>query len=88
MDRKDLNKVVSEKLKLIRVESHYTQGQMADLIGISKKTLIQVEKERSLLSWTSTVAVCSLFDHCSTLRSALQGSPYETVKNITFNESR
>ncbi|WP_082233959.1 helix-turn-helix transcriptional regulator [Halobacillus massiliensis] len=84
MDRMELNKVVSEKLKLIRIEFFCTQAQMADLIGISKKTLIQVEKGRIFLTWTATIAVCCLFNDSTILRTAVNGSPFEIVRNISF----
>lgn len=37
MNREQLITLVSEKLKLIRTEKAFTQDQMSDLLGLSKK---------------------------------------------------
>jgi DNA-binding XRE family transcriptional regulator len=35
----------------VRIEAGYTQDTMAQTIGLSKKTLVQIEKERVLPNW-------------------------------------
>lgn len=37
MKREEMITIVSQKMKLIRTEYNYTQEQMADILGISKK---------------------------------------------------
>lgn len=39
MNREEIIQIVSEKIKLVRTENSYTQDQMADIVGISKKHL-------------------------------------------------
>ena len=46
MTRLEFINKVDGKVRLIRTEKGYTQDKMAEILGISKKTLIQVEKER------------------------------------------
>lgn len=44
MNREQLITLVSEKLKLIRTEKAFTQDQMSDLLGLSKKHLFKLKK--------------------------------------------
>ena len=61
MNQEKIIKKLSDKMKLVRVENNYTQDRMATILGISKKTLIQIEKRRTDASWTTIVALCALF---------------------------
>ncbi|MEK4229985.1 helix-turn-helix transcriptional regulator [Solibacillus sp. FSL H8-0538] len=80
MDRDFAIDIVSEKLKLIRTENDYTQDKMAEVIGISKKTLVQIEKGRISAGWTTSVAVCALFRESSILQNAFGGDPLEVIE--------
>lgn len=61
MDRNEFIKKTDEKLKLVRSEYDYTLDKMAEILGISRKTLIQIEKERASLEWTGAVTLCTIF---------------------------
>lgn len=74
--------MVSEKIKLIRVESEYTQEKMADILGISKKQLVQIEKGRLLAGWTVVVAVAALFQRSGVLQSVLGSEPLELMETL------
>ncbi|MCP3761538.1 helix-turn-helix domain-containing protein [Domibacillus sp. A3M-37] len=80
MKKDNVIDVVSSKFKLIRTERGYTQDKMAEVIGLSKKTLVQIEKERILAGWTTTAAVCALFRDSDILQSALGGDPVEIAE--------
>ncbi|WP_332646823.1 helix-turn-helix transcriptional regulator [Lysinibacillus sp. 54212] len=80
MDREHVTDIVTEKLKLIRTESNYTQDKMADILGISKKTLVQIEKGRISAGWTTTVAICALFRESSILQNAFGGDPMDVIE--------
>ena len=80
MDREMITQIVSESLKLIRTENDYTQDKMAEILGISKKTLVQIEKGRILANWTMTIAVCALFHHSKTLQNQIGGDPMEVIE--------
>ncbi|AVK84372.1 transcriptional regulator [Lysinibacillus sp. B2A1] len=85
MNREQLITLISEKLKLIRTEKNLTQDQMSDLLGLSKKTLVQIEKGRIHTGWTTTVAVCTLCRESSILQHELGGDPLEVVDLIANN---
>ena len=80
MDRAFITQIVSENLKLIRLENNYTQDKMAEILGISKKTLVQIEKGRILANWTTTIAICALFHHSKTLQYQVGGDPMEVTE--------
>ena len=80
MDRDFLIHITSESLKLVRVENDYTQDKMAELLGISKKTLVQIEKGRTLANWTTTIAICALFRDSPTLQNHIGGDPMEVIE--------
>lgn len=48
---------------------------MAHELGISKKTLVGIEKGRSSLGWTGSAALCLLFGDSKTLRRGLACDP-------------
>ncbi|MCI5574518.1 MAG: hypothetical protein MR379_02960 [Clostridiales bacterium] len=55
---------------------------MAHELGISKKTLIGIEKGRSSLGWTGSAALCLLFGDSPTLRRELSGDPLRTAAEL------
>ncbi len=84
MTRVEFIKIVSEKLKLIRSESNYTQDKMAEILGISKKTLVQVEKGRSSLGWAGAVTLCSIFKNSEVLELTFGGDPQDIILSLAF----
>lgn len=79
LTKEDFVKIISSKLKVIRAELDFSQDKMADVLGLSKKTLVQIEKGRILASWPVCVAVCSLFRDSEIIQAALGGDPMEVV---------
>lgn len=71
-------------MRLIRNEYNLNQDKMADLIGLSKKTLVQIEKARVVASWTVVLAVCTLFHESDVLRMTVGDDPVDTVLAIAF----
>ncbi|MCY6485738.1 transcriptional regulator [Clostridium aestuarii] len=86
MTREEFIKKVDSKIKLIRNEKAYTQDKMAQIIGISKKTLIQIEKERGSLGWTAAVAVCSIFKDSEILQMTLGGDAQDIILSLAFDK--
>jgi DNA-binding XRE family transcriptional regulator len=80
MNREEIIQIVSEKIKLVRTENGYTQDQMAELVGISKKTLVQIEKQRITCGWNVAVTVCALFRDSSILQNVMGGDPLEVIE--------
>lgn len=85
MTKEDLITIVSKKLKLIRVESDYTQLRMAEVLGLSKKTLVQIEKERVEANWTTVIAICALFRNSEVLQSSLSSEPLEIIETVAHH---
>ncbi|MFT4412974.1 helix-turn-helix transcriptional regulator [Fredinandcohnia humi] len=85
MDKEHVTHLLSEKMKLIRIEKGYTQDKMAEILGISKKTLVQVEKGRIQASWTVVVAVCALFRDSEILQATLGEDPIDVIEIIGRN---
>ncbi|WP_078552851.1 helix-turn-helix transcriptional regulator [Bacillus alkalicellulosilyticus] len=86
MDKEAITKIVTEKIRLVRTEKEYTQDKMAEVLGISKKTLVQIEKGRTEANWTTVIAVCALFRDSDTLRNSFGGNPLEVVE-LSSHES-
>lgn len=85
MDRETLIHIVSEKMKLVRTEAGFTQDHMAEVLGISKKTLIQIEKGRLVAGWTVVVAFCALFRDSEILQAILGSEPLEILSIVAFD---
>lgn len=86
MTRNDFIRLMDEQLKLIRSEYGLTQDKMSILLGISKKTLVEIEKERSSLGWTGSVALASIFSNSSILTNALGGNVEDIIVAIAFTD--
>ncbi len=82
MDRDFVIQLMSGKAKLVRVEKDYTQDKMAEILGLSKKTLVQIEKGRTLIGWTEAVALCALFRDSEVIQSVLGDEPLEVLETI------
>ena len=84
MDRAAFIKEMDLHLKLVRTEYGYTQEMMASILGLSKKTLVEIEKGRSSLGWMGAVAFSSLFSDSRILNSLLGGEAGDMVKALAF----
>jgi len=82
MKKTDFIRTVSKHIKPIRVEQQLSQEEMAEILGISKKTLIQIEKERTVANWGTVVTLCALFNGSEILLNEIGDDPVEFVKLI------
>ncbi len=85
MDQQELIETVSLKIRLIRLEKELSQEEMSKILGISKKTLIQIEKGRVAASWNVVVTCVALFEQSEILQNGLGDESLEVVRLITFN---
>lgn len=85
MNRERVITLISEKMRLIRLEKRYSQDKMANIIGISKKTLVQIEKGRTEAGWTTVIAICALFEESEILQSVLGDAPLEVIETIAHD---
>ena len=84
MNRNEFIINVNKKLKLVRTEYGYNQEKMADALGISKKTLVEIEKGRSSLGWTGAVALCTIFQRSEILEATFGGETTDIVLALAF----
>ncbi|QSS98505.1 helix-turn-helix domain-containing protein [Pontibacillus sp. ALD_SL1] len=82
MDQHSLVEQLSPKVKLVRVERGYTQERMSLILGVSKKTLVQIEKGRIQASWTTLVAMVALFRDSEVIQNTLGEDPLEVLETI------
>lgn len=87
MTREEFIEKVTSKLKLIRNEKNYTQDRMAEILGMSKKTLVQIEKGRGTLGWSGSVVVCSLFKDSEILQMTLGEDLGDIMISLAFGRS-
>ena len=85
MDRQSFTDLIQTKFKMVRIEAGYTQDTMAQTIGLSKKTLVQIEKERVLPNWTTCVSICALFRDSDVSNNTFGCDPLEIVQTISRN---
>lgn len=87
LDREEFISVCNSKLKLVRTEFSFSQEKMALMMGVSKKTLVEIEKGRSSLGWAGSVVLCSVFSASRVLCDTFSVSPLEIIHNIAFEDS-
>ena len=84
LTKEELIEKINSKLKLIRNERNFTQDRMAEILGMSKKTLIQIEKGRGSLGWSGSVVVCSLFKDSEILKMTIGEDISDIISSIAF----
>ena len=52
---------MSENLKVLRNKLGLTQGELAQRIGISRQTLVNIENKNRTMSWNTFVALLTVF---------------------------
>jgi DNA-binding XRE family transcriptional regulator len=57
---------------------------MAVALGISKKTLVEIEKARKSLGWTTAVAFCTIFSDSEILADVFGGKPFDIIVALAF----
>ena len=82
--KEQLIEIVSSKMRLLRSEYNFSQEKMAEILGLSKKTLVQIEKERTMASWTVVMAVCGLFRESEIIKMTIGEDALEIIEAITF----
>ncbi|MBR7148032.1 MAG: helix-turn-helix domain-containing protein [Firmicutes bacterium] len=86
MTRNEFISEMNHQLKLVRTEYGFTQDVMAKTLGISKKTLVEIEKGRASLGWTGAVALCTIFRASQVLAGALGGEATDMILALAFEE--
>lgn len=84
MDKNEFIVKCNEKLKLIRTEYNFSQEKTAQILGLSKKTIIEIEKGRSSLGWSGGVTLCTLFRNSEILAAIFGGDPTDIIMALAF----
>ena len=87
MTKNDFVELCNRQLKLIRAECSFNQEKMALILGISKKTLVEIEKGRSSLGWTGSVALCAIFANSKIVIDTFGGAPNDVILSLAFDGS-
>ena len=88
MTREEFVAELDRQVKLVRTEYGFNQEVMARVLGISKKTLVEIEKGRSSLGWTGAVALCAIFSGSQMLSGLLGGEAGDMVRALAFQDLR
>ena len=86
MTRESFIAEMDRQVKLVRTEYGFTQEIMARVLGISKKTLVEIEKGRSSLGWMGAVAFSSIFSASQVLSGALGGEAEDMILALAFED--
>ena len=87
MDRKEFVQRISRNCRLIRTEYGYSQEQMSLAIGVSKKSLVETEKGRRLLSWNEAVTLATVFAGSNLLQNEFGGELSDMIRAIAFDHT-
>lgn len=87
MDRKQFIEQCNALLKPVRAEHAVSQEKMAVILGISKKTLVEIEKRRSSLGWTGSVALCAIFRDSRVVSDVFGNPADEIIHTLAFEGS-
>lgn len=87
MTKKEFAAQMDAVLKAVRREYGFTQEKMAAVLGISKKTLVEIEKERSSLGWTGAAAFAAIFSESSILQEKYGGELTDLVEALAFEDA-
>ena len=88
MTREEFVAELDRQVKLVRTEYGFNQEVMARVLGISKKTMVEIEKGRSSLGWTGAVALCAIFSGSQVLSGLLGGEAGDMVRALAFQDLR
>ena len=88
MTKKEFTAQMDGVLKSVRKEYGFTQEKMAAVMGISKKTLVEIEKGRSSLGWTGSAAFAAIFGESAILQEAYGGELSDLVEALAFEDAQ
>ena len=86
MKRDEFIREMDYAIKLVRTEYGFTQEAMAKTLGLSKKTLVEIEKGRSSLGWMGAAAFASIFSGSQVLSGLLGGEADDLILALAFED--
>ena len=86
MDKESFVKMADQRLRLVRTEFGLTQEKAAKVLGISKKTLVEIEKGRRSLGWEGAVCFGSIFSESEILKNDFGGELSDLILSLAFSD--
>ena len=87
MKKEELINVLSNDCRLVRAEFGFSQDQMAQILGMSKKTLVETEKGRRKLSWPECIALAVIFSRSQILGNEFGGELSDMIRAVSFDDT-
>ncbi|MBQ1390027.1 MAG: transcriptional regulator [Clostridia bacterium] len=88
MTRNEFIQICNQSVKSVRGEFSFSQEKMSNALGISKKTLVEIEKGRSSLGWSGSVTLCSVFGESRIICAAFGSDVVDTIRKIAFENAQ
>lgn len=88
MNKTQFIQLMNRNLKQVRLEYGLSQDKMAIMLGLSKKTLIEIEKGRSSLGWMGSVVLASIFSNSSILVHLIGENVEDMIFAIAFQDTK
>ncbi|HAE15473.1 MAG: hypothetical protein IKF00_06110 [Solobacterium sp.] len=86
MEKEELITMLSNDCRLVRTEFGFSQDQMAKILGMSKKTLVETEKGRRTLSWPECIALAVIFAGSQVLSNEFGGELSDMIRAVSFDD--
>lgn len=80
---------LKEELAVLRVKAGISQGELSNIIGVSRQTYSAIENGRKKMMWPTYLTLIYFFDSMSTTRDMLRSLPaYPRELLNRFNEGK
>ena len=86
MTKYDFCNSVQTILEALRKEVAMTLEEMAMTIGLSKKTLIQIEKKRTPLKWAEAVTTVIIFEDNELIKALFGDEVIDIIQSISIQK--
>ena len=86
MEREEWIRELSEKEKLVRTEYGLNQDEMAKVLGISRKSLVETEKGRRQFAWAECLALVTMFSSSRVLSSFFGDHLADELRTAAFED--
>ena len=70
----------------IRLEYKLSQKLMSENLGVSKKTYIQLEKQRTVLKWSEAVTLATIFMNSKILQDEFNEDIISVIHGVVFDQ--
>ncbi len=72
INKNELTKKMSDNLLVLRNKLRLNQAELAEKVGISRQTLLEIEKGKRIMQWNTFVALLTVFRADSSTSNLLE----------------